>query len=51
MENVMILVAYASKYGSSKDVAEHIARRLREKGKQAEIRSAEAGAIWANRRR
>lgn len=38
----MILVAYATKYGSSREIAEHIARRVREKGKQAEVRSTEA---------
>ena len=31
-DNVMILVAYASKYGSSREIAEHIAQRVREKG-------------------
>ena len=36
----MILVAYDSKYGSTKEVAEHIAKRLREKGKQADAKSA-----------
>jgi menaquinone-dependent protoporphyrinogen IX oxidase len=40
--NVMIVVAYAAKYGSSRDVAEHIARRVRERDKQTEARSTEA---------
>lgn len=38
----MIVVAYAAKYGSSRDVAEHIARRVRERDKQTEARSTEA---------
>jgi len=36
----MILVAYASKHGSSKEVAEHIAKRLQEKGQKAEAKPA-----------
>ena len=38
----MILVAYASKHGSTQGIAEHIARRLSELGLEAEARSVEA---------
>jgi len=34
-----ILVAYASKYGSTQGIAEHIAEQLRQLGKPAEARS------------
>ena len=34
----MILIAYASKYGSTKEVAERIAQRLQKSGKQAEVK-------------
>lgn len=33
-----VLVAYASKYGSTQGIAEHIAEQLRQLGKQAEAR-------------
>lgn len=38
----MILVAYASKHGSTEGIATHIARRLNERGLVAETRRAEA---------
>jgi menaquinone-dependent protoporphyrinogen oxidase len=34
----MILIAYASKYGSTREVAERIAQRLQKAGKQAEAK-------------
>ena len=34
----MILIAYASKYGSTREVAERIAQRLQKSGKQAEVK-------------
>jgi menaquinone-dependent protoporphyrinogen oxidase len=37
----MILVAYASKHGSTQGIAEHITRRLTERGLPVEIRPAE----------
>lgn len=37
----MIVVAYASKHGSTAGIAEHIAARLREHGSEAEVRAAE----------
>src|SRR5512139_3080934 len=40
----MILVAYASKHGSTQGIAEHIARRLTERGLSVEVRPAEAVA-------
>ena len=40
----MILVAYASKHGSTQGIAEHIARRLTERDLPAEVRAAEAVA-------
>src|SRR5262245_43127480 len=36
----MILIAYASKYGSTKEVAERIAQRLQKSGRQAEVKPA-----------
>ncbi len=36
-----ILVAYASEHGSTQGIAEHIAEKLRQLGKQAEVRSVE----------
>jgi len=38
----MIIVAYASKHGSTQGIAEHIARRLSERGLATEARSVEA---------
>jgi menaquinone-dependent protoporphyrinogen oxidase len=38
----MILVAYASKHGSTAGIAEHIARRLAERGLPAEARAVDA---------
>jgi menaquinone-dependent protoporphyrinogen oxidase len=35
----MILIAYASKYGATREVAEKIAQRLQKSGKQAEAKS------------
>jgi len=35
----MILIAYASKYGATREVAERIAQRLQKAGKQAEAKS------------
>ena len=35
----MILIAYASKYGATREVAERIAQRLQKSGKQAEAKS------------
>jgi len=35
----MILIAYASKYGATREVAEKIAQRLQKAGKQAEAKS------------
>jgi menaquinone-dependent protoporphyrinogen oxidase len=40
-EPTMILVAYASKHGSTQGIAEHITRRLTERGLPVEIRPAE----------
>lgn len=37
-----VLVAYASKHGSTQGIAEHIAERLRQLGKEAEARSVDA---------
>ncbi|MEO8477887.1 MAG: flavodoxin domain-containing protein [Actinomycetota bacterium] len=38
----MVLVAYASKHGSTQGIAEHIARHLSERGVAAEVRPASA---------
>jgi len=35
----MILIAYASKYGATQEVAERIAQRLKKSGNQAEVKS------------
>ena len=34
----MILIAYASKYGATREIAERIAQRLQKSGKQAEVK-------------
>ena len=36
----MILIVYASKYGTTREVAERIAQRLQKSGRQAEVKSA-----------
>ena len=40
----MILIAYASKHGSTQGIAEHVARRLTERGLTVEVRPAESVA-------
>jgi menaquinone-dependent protoporphyrinogen oxidase len=43
--NMAVLVGYASKYGSTQGIAERIAEKLRQLGKQAEARSMDDVAV------
>ena len=46
-----VLVAYASKYGATKGIAERIADKLRQMGKVVDVKPAGAVGILATMRR